>query len=117
MGRIAVASRRPCVHDVTVVRIQIRRCEGMGARVAVAGASGYAGGELLRLLAAHPDIEVAAVTGHDAAGAKLGDIHPQLRSLAHLTVEPTAPDTLGDADLVFLALPHGHSGALAAALD
>src|SRR5215470_18107487 len=89
----------------------------MGARVAVAGATGYAGGELLRLLAAHRDIEIAAVTGHDAAGAKLGDVHPQLRSLAHLTVAPTDPDTPGDADLVFLALPHGHSGALAAALD
>ena len=60
----------------------------MGARVAVAGATGYAGGELLRLLAAHPGVEVAAVTGHDSAGARLGDIHPQLRSLAPMGWNP-----------------------------
>jgi N-acetyl-gamma-glutamyl-phosphate reductase len=89
----------------------------VGARVAVAGATGYAGGELLRLLAAHPGVEIAAVTGHESVGATLGEVHPQLRSLAHLTVVPTHPDTLADADLVFLALPHGRSAAVAAALD
>jgi len=88
----------------------------MGVRVAVAGATGYAGGELLRLLAGHPGVEVAAVTGHRNAGVKLGEIHPHLRSLAHLPVGATDPATLGAADLVFLALPHGESAALAAAL-
>ncbi len=88
----------------------------MGVRVAVAGATGYAGGELLRLLAAHPDLDVTAVTGQSSAGATLGTVHPHLRSLHHLPVLPTEPAVLADADLVFLALPHGASGPLAAAL-
>jgi N-acetyl-gamma-glutamyl-phosphate reductase len=88
----------------------------MGVRIAVAGASGYAGGELLRLLARHPDLDIATVTGHSNAGALLGSVHPHLRSLAHLPVGITDPATLADADLVFLALPHGQSAALAAQL-
>ncbi len=88
----------------------------MGIRVAVAGASGYAGGELLRLVAAHPDLEVVAVTAHANAGQQLGAVHPNLRSLAHLAFGETSPKTLADADLVFLALPHGASSALAAQL-
>jgi N-acetyl-gamma-glutamyl-phosphate reductase len=88
----------------------------MGVRVAVAGATGYAGGELLRLLAGHPDIDVTAVTGHSSVGALLGSVHPHLRSLAHLPVSATDPAALGGADLVFLALPHGQSASLAAAL-
>lgn len=84
--------------------------------VAVAGATGYAGGELLRLLAAHPSIEVRSVTGHSQAGVRLGAVHPHLVSLADLPVAPTTPDTLAGADLVFLALPHGESAPLAAAL-
>ncbi len=88
----------------------------MGARVAVVGASGYAGGELLRLLAGHPGIEIAAVTAHAQAGARLGDVHPNLVSLADRTLGATTPDALAGADLVFLALPHGESAALAAAL-
>jgi N-acetyl-gamma-glutamyl-phosphate reductase len=89
----------------------------MGYRVGVAGASGYAGGELLRLLAAHPDLDVVAVAAHGNAGQRLGDVHPNLRSLAALTLVPTTADALSDADLVFLALPHGASPALAAELD
>ena len=88
----------------------------MGVRVAVAGASGYAGGELLRLVAAHPDLEVVAVTAHANAGQPLGSAHPNLRSLAHLTFGETSAASLADADLVFLALPHGASAALAAQL-
>ncbi|HEX6501554.1 MAG TPA: N-acetyl-gamma-glutamyl-phosphate reductase [Micromonosporaceae bacterium] len=88
----------------------------MGARVAVAGASGYAGGELLRLLADHPDFEVVTVTGHGQAGAPLSAVHPHLVSLADLTVTATAPAALAEADLVFLALPHGTSAEVAAAL-
>src|SRR5215204_4784043 len=86
----------------------------MGARVAVAGASGYAGGEVLRLLAGHPDLEIVAATAHSHAGAPLVSVHPHLVSLAGLTLSATTPETLADADLVFLALPHGESAALAA---
>ena len=85
----------------------------MGYRVAVAGASGYAGGELLRLLAAHPDLDVIAATAHDNAGQPLGAVHPQLRSLADLVLADTVPQALAGADLVFLALPHGASGSFA----
>jgi N-acetyl-gamma-glutamyl-phosphate reductase len=88
----------------------------MGARVAIAGASGYAGGELLRLLAAHPDLEIVAVTAHSQVDVPLVDVHPHLGSLAGLTLQATGPAALADADLVFLALPHGASGALAAEL-
>ena len=54
----------------------------MGYRVAIAGASGYAGGELLRLVSAHPDLEVVAVTAHGNAGQLVGELHPNLRSVA-----------------------------------
>ena len=84
----------------------------MSFSVAVAGASGYAGGELLRLLAGHPDFEVRTVTAHSNAGARLIDVQPHLRSLAHLTLVDTTPETLAGHDVVFLALPHGASGAL-----
>jgi len=88
----------------------------MGVVVAVAGASGYAGGELLRMLAGHPDLEIGAVTGHGSAGEPLGAVHPQLVSLADRVLAPTTPDALAGADLVFLALPHGASASLAAEL-
>jgi N-acetyl-gamma-glutamyl-phosphate reductase len=84
--------------------------------VAVAGASGYAGGELLRLLAAHPEFEVRTVTAHSNAGQKLFEVHPHLRSLRHLTLAETTAETLAGHDVVFLALPHGASGAITAAL-
>lgn len=84
--------------------------------VAVAGASGYAGGEVLRLLSAHPDFEVTTVTAHSNAGARLGDIHPHLRRYGDLVLQDTAPQTLAGHDAVFLALPHGASGELAATL-
>jgi N-acetyl-gamma-glutamyl-phosphate reductase len=86
----------------------------MGYRVAVAGASGYAGGELLRLLAAHPEFEIVAVSASSNAGLKVGAVHPNLRSLAGLTF--CAPHALGEADVIFLALPHGESGTFAAGL-
>jgi N-acetyl-gamma-glutamyl-phosphate reductase len=89
----------------------------MGARVAVAGASGYAGGELLRLLAGHPDLELAAVTADSSAGKTAGDLHPQLAGvpgLAGLTLEPHGPEALTGCDLVFLALPAGQSAVAAA---
>lgn len=85
--------------------------------VAVAGASGYAGGELLRLLAAHPEFEVRTVTGHSTAGQPLIATQPHLRSLAHLTLGETTPEVLDGHDIVFFALPHGASGALTAQLS
>lgn len=84
--------------------------------VAVAGASGYAGGELLRLLAEHPEFEVRTVTGHSSAGDPLIEHQPHLRSLAHLTLQPTTPEVLDGHDVVFFALPHGASGELTAQL-
>ncbi|QLQ35277.1 N-acetyl-gamma-glutamyl-phosphate reductase [Micromonospora robiginosa] len=87
----------------------------MGIRVAVAGASGYAGGELLRLLAGHPEFDLVAATAHSRAGQPVAGVHPQLTGL-DLVLGATEPAALADADLIFLALPHGQSAALAAAL-
>jgi N-acetyl-gamma-glutamyl-phosphate reductase len=84
--------------------------------VAVSGASGYAGGELLRLLADHPDVEIRTVTAHSNAGQPLIAHQPHLRSLAHLTLQETTPEILSDHDIVFLALPHGQSGQYTDAL-
>ncbi len=88
----------------------------MPLSVAVAGASGYAGGEILRLLSGHPDFEIRTVTAHSNAGHLLGEVQPHLRSLAHLELVATTPEALAGHDVVFLALPHGASGALTAEL-
>jgi N-acetyl-gamma-glutamyl-phosphate reductase len=85
-------------------------------RVAVAGASGYAGGELLRLLLAHPRVEIGAVTAGGNAGERLGTLQPQLTPLADRVLEETSATVLSGHEVVFLALPHGQSAALAAAL-
>ena len=84
--------------------------------VAIAGASGYAGGELLRMLADHPEFEIRTVTAHSNAGMRLIDVQPHLRSLAHLVLEETAAENLDGHDVVFLALPHGASGEITAQL-
>lgn len=84
--------------------------------VAVSGASGYAGGEILRLLAGHPDIEIRTVTAHSNAGQPLIQHQPHLRSLAGLTLQDTTPEILAGHDIVFLALPHGQSGQYTDAL-
>jgi N-acetyl-gamma-glutamyl-phosphate reductase len=81
------------------------------------GGSGYAGGEVLRLIAGHPGLEVAAVTAHGNAGRLVGGVHPQLRSLAELPLEETTPDAVAGADVVFLALPHGAAAPFAAQLS
>ena len=88
----------------------------MSLSVAVAGASGYAGGELLRLLAQHPDVEITTVTAFQNAGQPLIATQPHLRSLAHLTLQETTAEVLSGADVVFLALPHGKSGEITAEL-
>ncbi len=82
-------------------------------RVAVAGASGYAGGEVLRLLLGHPDVEIGALTGGSNAGESLGVLQPHLVPLADRVLEETSTETLSGHDVVFLALPHGQSGAVA----
>ncbi|HEY6686540.1 MAG TPA: N-acetyl-gamma-glutamyl-phosphate reductase [Propionibacteriaceae bacterium] len=85
-------------------------------RLAVAGATGYAGGELLRLLLAHPQVEIGALTASASAGTLLGQHHPHLIPLADRLVGETTPELLSDHDVVFLALPHGASGEIAAQL-
>ncbi|MFI8423190.1 N-acetyl-gamma-glutamyl-phosphate reductase [Streptomyces sp. NPDC085479] len=85
----------------------------MTVRAAVAGASGYAGGELLRLLLAHPHVEIGTLTGHSNAGQKLGGLQPHLLPLADRVLAPTTAEELVGHDVVFLALPHGQSAAVA----
>lgn len=83
-----------------------------GLRVAVAGASGYAGGEVLRLALGHPQLAVGTVTAAASAGSTLGEHHPHLRPLADCTLASTTAEALGGHDVVVLALPHGASAAL-----
>ncbi len=88
----------------------------MGLTAAVAGASGYAGGELLRLLLGHPGFEIGAVTAFSHAGSALGELQPHLIPLRDRVLEPTTPAILDGHDVVFLALPHGQSASIAAGL-
>src|ERR1700745_3430742 len=88
------------------------------SRVAVAGATGYAGGEIVRLLLGHPAytdgrLTIGSVTAAASAGSTLGEHHPHLTPLAQRVVEPPELAVLSGHDVVFLALPHGHSAALA----
>jgi len=85
-------------------------------RAAVAGASGYAGGEILRLLLAHPNIEIGALTAHSSAGERLGLHQPHLWPLADRVLAETTAQALAGHEVVFLALPHGHSHQVAARL-
>ena len=79
-------------------------------RTAICGGSGYTGGELLRILARHPDVQVTAVTSEKSAGRTVGDLFPHLHRTYPLTYEPLRKDILLDkADLFFMALPHGKS--------
>src|SRR5215207_1263685 len=89
----------------------------MSVRVAVAGATGYAGGELLRLLLSHPEVDIGAVTAGGNAGSLLGMHQPHLVPLSNRVVGDTDPETLAGHDVVFLALPHGASAEVAAFLD
>jgi N-acetyl-gamma-glutamyl-phosphate reductase len=88
----------------------------MTVKIAVAGASGYAGGELLRLLLTHPEVEIGALTAASSAGSRLGAHQPHLVPLADRTLAETTAETLAGHDVVFLALPHGHSAEIAAQL-
>ncbi len=79
-------------------------------RVAVAGASGYMGAELLRLLLVHPRVSVTAVTSERLSGERLDRVYPHLRGLTELTLHELEPEWLAaEADLVILALPHMES--------
>lgn len=90
-------------------------------KVAVAGATGYAGGEILRLLLGHPaylagTLEIGALTGASNAGQQVGDLMQHLPELADRVIEPTTIDVLAGHDVVFLGLPHGHSAEIGQAL-
>jgi N-acetyl-gamma-glutamyl-phosphate reductase len=91
----------------------------MGARIAVAGASGYAGGELLRLLAGHPDLQIGPLAAGGSAGTPVTAVHPQLTghpAFDGAVFAATDPELLADADLLFMALPHGESAKVAASM-
>lgn len=88
----------------------------MSISVAVSGASGYVGGEVLRVFSEHPDVEFGALTAHSTAGEPLGVHQPHLRTLADRTILDTTVDNLAGHDVVVLALPHGASGGIAAQL-
>lgn len=93
----------------------------MAITVAVAGASGYAGGEFLRLLLGHPaytsgELEIGTLAAGSNAGQTLAEHHPHLLPLADRVLAETSAETLADHDVVVLGLPHGHSGAIAAEL-
>lgn len=98
-------------------RVKEKRRDMAKYTVVVAGATGYAGGEALRILAAHPNFEVTCVAGHSSVGDKLGKHMPHIPQLADLVVEDTTPEVLNGHDVIILALPHGASGALASQLD
>lgn len=88
----------------------------MAISVAVSGASGYVGGEVLRVFSEHPDVEFGALTAHSSAGEPLGVHQPHLRPLADRIILETTAENLAGHDVVVLALPHGASGAIAAQL-
>ncbi len=88
----------------------------MNLKVAIAGASGYVGGELARLIAEHPQLDLVTVTANTNAGEKFINLHPHLRSFAHLELVSTTAENLTGHDVVFLALPHAKSAEVAALL-
>lgn len=88
----------------------------MGMTAAVAGASGAVGGELLRLIGAHPQLELGSLAAHSQAGRRVTDVHADRSELAGRDFEPTEPERLAESDVVFLALPRGESARIAARL-
>jgi len=89
----------------------------MATRVGVVGASGYGGAELLRILAGHPVFDVTVAAAGSNAGERITSLHPGLVPYADVTFAPTNAAILEGLDVVFLALPHGQSAELTAALD
>src|SRR3712207_3016634 len=90
--------------------------DGRTWTVGVTGATGYAGGEVCRLLAGHPRLRLTGVHAASSAGRRLGDSQPHLLPYADLVVQPSDPASLAGYDVVVLALPHGESAAIAAQL-
>src|SRR5919206_292340 len=90
--------------------------DGRTWTVGVTGATGYAGGEVCRLLAGHPSLRLAGVHANASAGRRLGELQPHLLPFADLEVQPSDPSALAGYDVVVLALPHGESAAVAAQL-
>lgn len=89
----------------------------MKLKVAVAGASGYVGGELLRIISQHPNLEIGALTAGENAGSRLADFQPHLKSIGEGNLVSTTRENLAGHDVVFLALPHGKSAEVANLLD
>lgn len=82
--------------------------------IAICGGSGYTGVELLRLLLAHPDVEIKALTSEKSAGKKISEIFPHLKGISDIVLEPLEKETLKEkAEIFFLALPHGSSQEVA----
>ncbi|MDX6245084.1 MAG: N-acetyl-gamma-glutamyl-phosphate reductase, partial [Frankiales bacterium] len=88
----------------------------MGTGAGIVGASGYAGGELLRLLSGHPGFELTALVAAGSAGLPVTDLHPQLPQLAGRAFDSLDSGVLDGCEVVFLAVPHGQSAAIAATL-
>src|SRR5699024_8490146 len=88
----------------------------MAVSVAIAGASGYAGAEALRLLLQHPEVEIGALTAHSNAGDRVGAHHPHLPAVADRQFAATTAEELLGHDVVLLALPHGASARIATEL-
>ena len=88
----------------------------MSLRIAIAGASGYAGGEMARLVADHPHFELGVLCAHSNEGRAVRDVHPNLRGAGDSTFQATDVSVLAQHDVVVLALPHGHSATLGAEL-
>lgn len=86
-------------------------------KIGLIGGSGYAGGELLRLLATHPHFEVTAISAHSNAGEAVTAIHPHLQSYAGRTFSAFTPSVFSECELIFLALPHGESAKVIAQLS
>lgn len=86
-------------------------------KIGIVGASGYAGGELLRLLEGHPEFEASVISAGSNAGEEITSIHPQLSVYAGRKFETTDIDALKKLDLIFFALPHGESAKLVNQLD
>ena len=85
--------------------------------VAIAGASGYVGGELLRLIASHPDLQIKTVTANTSVGEQVTALHPHLRSFENVSFSATTAENLKGHDVVFLALPHTKSAEVSKWLD
>ena len=90
--------------------------DGRTWTVGVTGATGYAGGEVCRLLAGHPRLQLTGVHANASAGRRLGESQPHLLPYADLEVQPSDAASLAGYDVVVLALPHGQSAAIAAQL-